>query len=106
MLHVEIPIGGGSGREYTTVNTRDLWVTEYTLTYNQGYVRADLTPHLDLLPHESEVAILSRFIMGTPPHLVCHHVNGEGTDNTRENLLECTHSEHKTMHSHTKHNMQ
>jgi hypothetical protein len=105
MLHIEIPIGGGNGKEYTIVNARDLWVTGYTLTIGQGYVRVNISKFLDLPVQEYEYALLSRLILCTPPHLVCHHISGDGLDNTRENLLECTSSEHKRLHKHPWYNM-
>lgn len=46
--------------------------------------------------------MLHRFIMGTPRHLVVHHINGDPLDNRRSNLVNCTQSEnlkHKLIYS-------
>ena len=103
MIHVEIPIRGHN----LVVSARDLWVLDYNIVFQKKHTR-NLRRYVSsvLCSRKSTYGEkrkrtrtgIHRLILGTPPHLVCHHINGDVLDNTRENLLECTQAEHVTLH--------
>lgn len=49
--------------------------------------------------HSTYFLRMHRVVADTPPHLVCHHINGNSLDNRRANLLNLTWYEHAKYYS-------
>ncbi len=84
------------------ISERDAWLLTAFVWHQSatGYIK-----RLDKSCSPARLIGLHRQIMGDPPGLVVDHINGNTSDNRRENLRICTHAENcrnGRMRSHNK----
>lgn len=80
----KIPLTQG---KYAVVDDEDfIWLSEYKWFYHKGYaVRKKNKRHI----------YMHREINQTPPDQMCDHADGDGLNNQRRNLRNCTNSQNQ-----------
>ena len=101
-------VGYAYGKAYTDGKTVEFDVS--TKTYKNVWARVDIKDWENIrakrwsatkrdngyyvsAQFSSKIVLLHRFLMNPPENKVVDHINGEPTNNTRENLRICSHAE-------------
>jgi len=87
--YCKIPLGHG---QFVKVDPEDyMWLAQFKWYCQRGRYKCyagQNAPRRNKA--KTKTILMHRLIMDTPGHLVCDHINGNGLDNRRRNLRNCT----------------